>query len=226
MLIGNLGADPEVRYMQNGDAVTNIRLATSRRWKDKQTNEQREATEWHRVTFFNIGNFKLANIAGEYLKKGSKAYVEGRIQTRKWQDNTGQDRYTTEIIADQMQMLDSRSEGTANFTQQGDYSASQPQQNLQQPQATQPFNQTTSSQNFQQTPQPVQSFNQPVSPPVQPPLNQGQQPPLQPDPVQQGQSQPAQPYNQPSSPVQTPPVSEKTTSPEEVKDDFNDDIPF
>lgn len=111
MLIGNLGADPEVRYMPSGGAVTNISLATTRRWKDKQTNERREATEWHRVIFFN----RLAEVAGEYLKKGSQVYVEGRLQTRKWQGQDGQDRYTTEIIAEEMHMLGSRSGGTAGF---------------------------------------------------------------------------------------------------------------
>jgi len=111
MLIGRLGADPEVRYMPSGDAITNIRLATSIRWKDKQTGERKEETEWHRVVFFR----GLAKIAGEYLKKGSQVYVEGRIRTNKWQGQDGQDRYTTEIIADEMHMLDSRSGGTANY---------------------------------------------------------------------------------------------------------------
>ena len=111
MLIGRLGADPEVRYMPSGDAITNIRLATSIRWKDKQTGERKEETEWHRVVFFR----GLAKIAGEYLKKGSQVYVEGRIRTNKWQGQDGQDRYTTEIIADEMHMLDSRSGGTASY---------------------------------------------------------------------------------------------------------------
>jgi len=111
ILIGNLGADPEVRYMPSGGAVTNISLATTRRWKDKQTGERRDATEWHRVIFFN----RLAEITGEYLKKGSQVYVEGRLQTRKWQGQDGQDRYTTEIIADEMHMLGSRSGGTGDF---------------------------------------------------------------------------------------------------------------
>ncbi len=109
ILIGNLGKDPEVRYMPNGNAVANVTLATSESWKDKNTGETQERTEWHRVVFFR----RLAEIAGEYLKKGSKIYVEGRLQTRKWQDQNGQDRYTTEIIADQMQMLDSRGGGGA-----------------------------------------------------------------------------------------------------------------
>ncbi len=110
ILIGNLGQDPEVRYMPNGNAVANITLATSESWKDKNTGETQEKTEWHRVVFFR----RLAEIVGEYLKKGSKVYVEGKLQTRKWQDNNGQDRYTTEIVADQMQMLDSRG-GSAAF---------------------------------------------------------------------------------------------------------------
>jgi single-strand DNA-binding protein len=110
-LIGRLGADPEVRYMPSGGAVANISLATNFRWKDKQTGEKKESTEWHRVVFFN----RLAEIVGEYLKKGAQVYVEGRLQTRKWQDQGGHDRYTTEIIATEMQMLDSRSGGTSHF---------------------------------------------------------------------------------------------------------------
>ena len=110
-LIGNLGADPEVRYMPSGGAVTTIRLATTRRWKDKQTGEKKESTEWHRVVFFN----RLAEVAGEYLKKGSQVYVEGHLRTQKWQAQDGQDRYTTEILADEMHMLGSRSGGTTAF---------------------------------------------------------------------------------------------------------------
>jgi len=114
ILIGNLGGDPETRYMPSGGAVTNITLATSETWKDKQTGQQQERTEWHRVVFFN----RLAEIAGEYLRKGSKVYLEGSLRTRKWQDKTsGQDRYTTEIVASEMQMLDGRGEG--GFQQQG-----------------------------------------------------------------------------------------------------------
>jgi single-strand DNA-binding protein len=110
ILIGNLGADPEIRHMPNGAAVANINLATSESWKDKNTGELQERTEWHRVVLFQ----RLAEIVAEYLKKGSKVYIEGRLQTRKWQDKTtGQDRYTTEIIANEMQMLDSRGGSTA-----------------------------------------------------------------------------------------------------------------
>ncbi|HEY0663593.1 MAG TPA: single-stranded DNA-binding protein [Thiobacillaceae bacterium] len=107
ILIGNLGADPETRYLPSGDAVTNIRIATSEKWKDK-SGEQQEHTEWHRIAFFG----KLAEIAGEYLKKGSPVYVEGRIRTRKWQDKDGQDKYSTEIVADRMQLLGGRGGGS------------------------------------------------------------------------------------------------------------------
>lgn len=107
ILIGNLGQDPEVKYMPNGGAVTNVTVATSESWKDKSTGEQKENTEWHRVVFFR----RLAEIAGEYLKKGSKVYIEGKLQTRKWQDQSGNDRYTTEIVANEMQMLDARGGG-------------------------------------------------------------------------------------------------------------------
>ncbi|MBQ0753228.1 MAG: single-stranded DNA-binding protein [Gammaproteobacteria bacterium] len=131
ILIGNLGADPETKFMPSGGAVTNIRLATSESWKDKNSGQMQERTEWHRVVFFN----KLGEIAGEYLKKGSKVYVEGSLRTRKWQGQDGQDRYSTEIVADQMQMLDGR--GDASSGSGGGYdrgrdqgaSASAPAQN-------------------------------------------------------------------------------------------------
>jgi single-strand DNA-binding protein len=105
ILVGNLGRDPETRYMPDGAAITNASLATSFQWNDKASGEKKEETEWHRVVFRG----KLAEIAGEYLKKGSQVYVEGRLRTRKWQDKEGQDKYTTEIVADRMQMLGSRS---------------------------------------------------------------------------------------------------------------------
>lgn len=107
MLIGNLGSDPEMRYTGSGSAVANIRLATAESWRDKETGEQQERTEWHRIVFFG----RLGEIVGEYLKKGSQVYVEGRLQTRKWQDRDGNDRYTTEIVANEMQMLGSRGQG-------------------------------------------------------------------------------------------------------------------
>lgn len=107
ILVGNLGADPENRMSQTGNAITNISIATSESWKDKNTGQQQERTEWHRVVFFN----RLAEVAAEYLRKGSKVYVEGALRTRKWQDQSGQDRYTTEVVGSEMQMLDSRNSG-------------------------------------------------------------------------------------------------------------------
>ena len=104
ILVGNLGADPETRYMPSGSAVTTLSIATSESWKDKQTGEQKDRTEWHKVAMFN----RLAEIAAEYLRKGSQVYIEGKLRTRKWQDKNGQDRWTTEIIADEMQMLGGR----------------------------------------------------------------------------------------------------------------------
>ncbi|MBS3964798.1 MAG: single-stranded DNA-binding protein [Methylomonas sp.] len=112
MLIGRLGADPEMRSMPSGDGIATINLATNRRWKDRNSGERKEETEWHRVVFFGA----IAKIAGDYLRKGSQVYVEGRLRTRKWQGQDGQDRYTTEIVADEMTMLDSRSGGTANYS--------------------------------------------------------------------------------------------------------------
>ena len=108
ILIGNLGKDPETRYLPSGDAVTNITLATTESWKDKKSGDKQEHTEWHRVSFFG----RQAEVAGEYLKKGSPVYIEGRIRTRKWQDKEGQDRYTTEIVADRMQLLGSKGGGS------------------------------------------------------------------------------------------------------------------
>lgn len=121
ILIGNIGQDPEVRYTPGGSAITNISVATSEAWKDKQTGQSQERTEWHRVVFFN----RLAEIAGEYLRKGSKVYIEGSLRTRKWQDQQGQDRYTTEIVANEMQMLDGRgnAEAGSSAPSYGDYGA-------------------------------------------------------------------------------------------------------
>jgi single-strand DNA-binding protein len=134
ILVGNLGKDPEVRYMPNGNAVANITVATSETWKDKNTGADQEKTEWHRCVAFR----KPAEIIGEYMRKGSKIYIEGKLQTRKWQDQQGQDRYTTEIVIDQFQFLDSRgggtapmgssSEGKGSYGGGGDNGFSQPQQ--------------------------------------------------------------------------------------------------
>lgn len=122
-LIGNLGADPEVRYTANGSAVANIRLATAESWRDRESGETQERTEWHRVVFFS----RLAEIVGEYLKKGSQVYIEGRLQTRKWQDRDGNDRYTTEIVANEMQMLGGR--GGGGFDAPSQSSSPSPAQN-------------------------------------------------------------------------------------------------
>ncbi len=110
IIIGNLGQDPETKYMPSGNAVTVISVATSEQWKDKATSEAKEKTEWHRIVLFN----RLAEVAGEYLKKGSKVFIEGALRTRKWNDSTGVDRYTTEIVTSEMQMLDSKPEGQSN----------------------------------------------------------------------------------------------------------------
>ncbi|WP_271270258.1 single-stranded DNA-binding protein [Aliamphritea hakodatensis] len=131
ILIGNLGNDPDTKYMPSGNAVTNITVATSDTWKDKQTGQPVERTEWHRVVFFN----RLAEIAGEYLRKGSKVYIEGSLRTRKWQDQSGQDRYTTEIVANELQMLDGRTEQSNS---QGPYPEAQPQRYQQQQAAPAP----------------------------------------------------------------------------------------
>ena len=115
ILVGNLGKDPEMKYTASGAAIANITVATSESWNDKQTGEKQEKTEWHRVVFFR----RLAEIVGEYLRKGSQVYIEGKLQTRKWQDQNGQDRYTTEVVANEMQMLGGRAGETGNRPQQG-----------------------------------------------------------------------------------------------------------
>jgi single-strand DNA-binding protein len=122
ILVGHLGKDPEVRYMPSGNAVCNVTLATSDSWKDKQSGEQKERTEWHNLVFYS----RLAEIAGEYLRKGSQVYVEGRLQTRKWQDKSGNDRYTTEIIVNDMQMLGGRGGSGGGSADFGGASASKP----------------------------------------------------------------------------------------------------
>ncbi|MEM8562364.1 MAG: single-stranded DNA-binding protein [Pseudomonadota bacterium] len=126
ILVGNLGNDPETRFFPDGGAVTNASIATSETWKDKQTGQMQEKTEWHRVVFRDRGNYRLGQIAGEYLKKGSKVFVEGRLQTRKWQDKSGVDHYTTEILVNEMQMLDSRNSGGADYSASSSNTASAP----------------------------------------------------------------------------------------------------
>ena len=147
ILLGNLGQDPEVKYMPSGGAVTNISIATTESWTDKNSGQKQERTEWHRVVFFN----RLAEIVGEYLRKGSAVYVEGNLRTRKWQDQNGQDRYTTEIVAREMQMLGGRQGGSNDF-------ASQSQQPQQQSQGGQIQEQQASSPQ-QNTAAPPQNFD-------------------------------------------------------------------
>ena len=129
ILVGNLGADPETRYTASGAAVTNIRIATSESWRDKQTGENQERTEWHRVVFFS----RLAEIAGEYLRKGSQVYIEGSLRTNKWQGQDGQDRYTTEIIASEMQMLGARGGEASARPAGGGFRDNKPEQQSQAP---------------------------------------------------------------------------------------------
>ncbi|MGC6341361.1 single-stranded DNA-binding protein [Bisgaard Taxon 45] len=148
IIVGNLGNDPEIRTMPNGEAVANISVATSESWIDKNTNERREVTEWHRIVFYR----RQAEVAGEYLRKGSKVYVEGRLKTRKWQDQNGQDRYTTEIQGDVLQMLDSRNERQ----QAGGYA----------PQASAPQYNTPTGGYSTQAPRPAQKPAPQNEPPV------------------------------------------------------------
>ncbi len=206
ILIGNLGADPEVRYTPNGSAVTNLSVATSESWKDRQTGQPQEKTEWHRVVIFG----KLAEIAGQYLRKGSKVYLEGKLQTRKWQDQQGQERYTTEIVVDgfsgQMQMLDAREGAGAGFAPQGNMA---PQQ---QPRAQQPAYQPQQSapvaaQGGYQQPQQQGNFQQ-QQPQRQPQQAQGGYQQAQQGGYQQAPAKPAQPAGN------------------EGFDAFDDDIPF
>ena len=209
IIIGNLGKDPEVRFMPNGGAVANITVATSDTWKDKQTGEQKEKTEWHRIVIFG----KLAEIAGEYLKKGSKVYIEGALQTRKWTNQQGQDQYTTEIVVQgfngTMQMLDSRGQsGGFNQGQQaGGFNQGQPQQRQPQTDFTQQAPTQAAHGGFNQaTAQPQQGGG----------FNQGQQ---------SGYGQPAQPQSG-FTPPQSAPQQTAKLNPQEPNIDFDDDIPF
>lgn len=210
ILVGNIGQDPEMKYMPSGNAVTNISVATSESWKDKQTGQQQERTEWHRVVFFN----RLAEIAGEYLRKGSKVYVEGALRTRKWQGQDGQDRYTTEIVASEMQMLDSRGEGGQGGMNQGgydNYAQAAPQQTYQQAAPQQGMG------------QPMAQQSQPMS---QPPVSQQ---PMQSQPMQQQPRPMAQSggqQGQPMAPPRQPPRPMPQQQPAQGFDNFDDDIPF
>lgn len=183
ILIGNLGADPEVRYMPQGGAVANMTIATSESWTDKATNERKEQTEWHRIVIYQ----RLAEIAGEYLRKGSKVYIEGKLKTRKWTDKDGIERYTTEIVANELQMLDGRGEGQQGGMsggmgggQQGGYQPRAPQQNAPQQapayqQAPQQNYQQPAQGGYQKPAQPQGGYQQPAQPqqraPMEPPID-------------------------------------------------------
>lgn len=214
IIVGNLGQDPDVRFMPNGNAVANFTVATSETWKDKQTGEQKEKTEWHRIVIYQ----RLAEIAGEYLKKGSKVFLEGRLQTRKWQNQQGVDQYTTEIVANEMQMLDSRGQGQGAYAQQGQQGGFVPQNA--QPTQTSGFSPQGGFQpKVQQAPQQQSGFIQPQQSPAQ------QNVPQQNAPQQSGfrQNQPAQQsgFAPPVAPQQTAKLN-----PQEPDIDFDDDIPF
>ncbi|MCP4989092.1 MAG: single-stranded DNA-binding protein [Colwellia sp.] len=227
IIVGNLGKDPEVRFMPNGGAVANITVATSDTWKDKQTGEQKEKTEWHRVVMFG----KLAEIAGEYLKKGSKVYLEGSLQTRKWTNQQGQDQYTTEIVLQGfngvMQMLDGKSSqgqggGFANQGQQqgGGFQQQAPAQQggfANQGQQQKPAQQGGFSQ--QQAPAQQGGFSQQQAPAQQGGFSQQQAPAQQGGFANQGQQQGG--FANQGQQQQAPKVN-----PQEPSIDFDDDIPF
>ena len=220
IILGNLGKDPEVRFMPNGGGVANLTIATSESWKDKQTGEQKEKTEWHRVVMFG----KLAEIAGEYLKKGSKVYIEGALQTRKWQNAQGQDQYTTEIVVQgfngTMQMLDSRggsgAQAGGGFQQQ---SSSQQGGGFQQQSAPQ------QGGGFQQQAAPQQAYNKPAQ---QSGGFQQQSAPQQGGGFQQQAAPQQGGYQQQSAPQQGGGFQQNApkVNPQEPTIDFDDDIPF
>ena len=217
ILVGNLGQDPEVRYMPNGNGVANISIATTDSWKDKNTGQMQERTEWHRVVLFG----KLAEVAGEYLRKGSQVYIEGRLQTRKWTDQSGQEKYTTEIVVDmggQMQMLGGRGEQQGGGQYQGQQSGGFNNQQSQYNQAPQ-----------QQAPQQQQSQQGGFAPKQQSGQQQGGFAPQQQSGQQQGGFAPQQQSGQQQGGFAPKPQSAPqggASNPMEPPIDFDDDIPF
>ncbi|GLR63479.1 single-stranded DNA-binding protein [Marinospirillum insulare] len=232
ILIGNLGNDPDIRFTQNQKQVANLSIATSEQWTDRQTGQRQERTEWHKVVFFD----RLAEIAGQYLKKGSKVYVEGKLQTRKWQNQQGIDQYTTEIVGNEMQMLDGRGDGggqnygNAGQQMQGGYQQQQPQNQAapqqqayanpvaQQPQqpAPQPQQPAPQQSYASQAPQAMAQQQQPFA---NNPAPVASQPAMQ--PTHQQPAQPAAPTQAPQQPAQQP----QQSSPQAFND-FDDEIPF
>ncbi|NQZ07124.1 MAG: single-stranded DNA-binding protein [Algicola sp.] len=245
IILGNLGKDPETRYLPNGDAVSNFTVATSETWKDKQTGEQKEQTEWHRIVAFR----RLGEICGEYLRKGSKVFIEGRLQTRKYQNQQGQDVYSTEIVANEMQMLDSRGQGQGQGApmggqamggnrpaqqntggQQSQQGGFQPQQSAQPQGGFQPQQPAQPQGGFQpQQPAQQQGGFQPQQPAQQQGGFQPPQPAQQPAQQQGGFAKPAaqpaaQPAQQPAQPQGG--FAKPQQAPVEPPIDFDDDIPF
>ncbi|MBL4816127.1 MAG: single-stranded DNA-binding protein [Shewanella sp.] len=221
ILVGNLGKDPEVRYMPNGNAVANFTVATSESWKDQQ-GQQQERTEWHNIVMYR----RLAEVAGEYLKKGSKVYIEGKLQTSKWQDQaTGQDRYKTEINANEMQMLDSRGQGGG---QQGGYGQQQGQQQQSGGYQQAPQQQQQAPQQRQQAPQ--QQASQQSGYGQQQAAPQQQAPAYAPKPQQGAQKAPQQAAPK-AAPQQRPAPQPQQAAPQQnftpdLDDGWDDDIPF
>ncbi|HKM15931.1 MAG TPA: single-stranded DNA-binding protein [Marinospirillum sp.] len=226
ILLGNLGQDPEIRYTQNQKQVANLSIATSESWTDRQTGQKQEKTEWHKVVFFD----RLAEIAGQYLKKGSKVYIEGKLQTRKWQNQQGVDQYTTEIVGNEMQMLDSRGDGGGNgggnqnygnagYQQQGGYAPQQQQPQHQQQGYVAPTPQ------YQQQPaqQNAASQQQAYATPVQQAAPQQQPTYAQAAPTQQAAPQQQSTYAQAAPAQQAAPQQQPTGS---AFNDFDDEIPF
>ena len=219
ILVGNLGGDPEVRYTPNGSAVTNLSVATGESWMDKNTNQRQERTEWHRVVLFG----KLAEVAGQYLRKGSKVYLEGKLQTRKWQDQQGQDRYSTEVVVDGfdgvMQMLDSRQDG-GNANMSGGQSYNQaPRQQAPVQQSSQQSNQGYGQSAPAQQPAQNQGYGNYQNQNQQQTSQQNRAPQQQPQ-ANQGYGQRQQ---QQAAPAQQPAPA---AAPAGGFDDFDDDIPF
>ncbi|WP_394183692.1 single-stranded DNA-binding protein [Marinomonas posidonica] len=231
ILVGNAGNDAEVRFMPSGGAVANVSLATTESWRDKQTGQMQERTEWHRVSFMDRGNYRLGQIAGDFIKKGSKVYVEGSLRTREWEKD-GIKRYTTEIIASEMQLLDGRNDGAApsaggydSMQGQGGGYGQQPQQ--QAPQGG--FNQAPQQAAPQQAPQ--GGFNQQPAQggygqqPQQPAAPQQQAPQAQPQSFGSWGNAPQQQAPQQQAPQQKAPQQQKPQQAPNF-DDFDDDIPF
>ena len=221
ILIGNLGQDPEIRYTQNQKQVANLSIATTESWTDRQTGQKQEKTEWHKVVFFD----RLAEVVGQYLKKGSKIYIEGKLQTRKWQNQQGVDQYTTEIVGNEMQMLDGRGDGggqnygNAGQQMQGGFQQPQHQQAPQQQAYAAPAPQQQPQQAYAApAPQPAPQYQQQAYAAPQQPAQQSYAAPA-PQPAPQAYASPTQ------APTQAPAAKSQQPASQSFND-FDDDIPF